>query len=121
MQRLIAIFVMLIGSVSYADADVLLRCKFNTGWERYYLLEPNQQRITLIGTDEGVVCTLKTKPHLYEWRCDGTTQVPAQVGKVNRYTGEYETEWGKRPFGQFRDGNAYAHGACTQEKAERLF
>ena len=109
------------GSFAQSEEDVLLRCKFYTGWEKYYLIEHSKQTITLIGTDEGVVCNLTTKPHLYEWQCAGTAKVPAQVGKVNRYTGEYETEWGQKPFGSFRDGNNRAFGNCSKEKAEKLF
>lgn len=122
MKRLVfASALIVISSVSYAEDSALLKCKFTTGWERFYLVEPEKELITLVGTDDGVKCKLTIKPHLYEWECAATSAVPAQVGKVNRYTGEYETEFGKKPFGQFKDGNGFAVGTCSKQKAERLF
>ena len=120
-QVVFALTLIVVGSISQAEDSALLKCKFTTGWERFYLVEPEKELITLVGTDEGVKCKLTIKSHLYEWECAATSDVPAQVGKVNRYTGEYETEFGEKPFGQFKDGNGFAVGKCSKEKAEKLF
>lgn len=105
-----------------ADEDVLLKCTFNSGHsERFYLVQPSDNTVTLVDTIDAEVCTLRSQPHLYRWSCNGTDGLYPSVGKVFRYTGEFETEWGQRPFGQVKEGNGFGFGTCVEQSAKVQF
>ena len=109
-------------TAALAEEDVLLRCKFHSGnSERFYLVKPSNNTVTLVDTIDAEVCELRLEPHLYSWSCDGTSELYPSVGKVFRYTGEFETEWGQRPFGQFKEGNGFGNGTCVKQSAKVQF
>ena len=120
---LITVFAIL-NSAAYAEEDVLLKCTFkgfDDGYVRFYLVEPKAETVTLVDTDDAEVCSLKVQSHLFEWACDGVEGRYPSIGKANRYTGEFETEWGKDPFGQYSQSNVFRVGTCVAQKAEKLY
>lgn len=109
-------------SALHAEEDVLLKCTFKRdGYVRFYLVEPKSETVTLVDTDDAEVCSLKVQPHLFEWACDGTEGRWPSIGQANRYTGEFETEWGNEPFGQYSQSNVFRLGTCVAQKAEKLY
>ena len=125
MKQVVLITVFLLKtSALHAAEDVLLKCTFNghsNGYDRFYLVETNAETVTLVDTDDAEVCSLTVKPHLFEWACDGTERRYPSIGKANRYTGEFETEWGNDPFGQYSQSNVFRVGTCVAQKADKLY
>jgi hypothetical protein len=123
-MKLIAmiIFVVSATTAALAEEDVLLRCTFHSGnSERFYLVQPSENTVTLVDTIDAEECKLDLQPHLYRWSCDGTGGLYPSIGKAFRYTGEFETEWGERPFGQFKEGNGFGNGTCVKQSAKVQF
>ena len=97
-----------------------MKCTFS-GFERFYLVEPKSETVTLVDTDDAEVCSLKAQPHLFQWDCDGNDVRYPSIGQANRYTGEFETEWGNEPFGQYSQSNVFKVGTCVAQKADKLY
>ena len=51
---------------------------------------------------------------MYIWNCSETYKIYAQQGKVNRFTGEWESEIGNPPYGEMSQNNFLLFGSCEK-------
>ena len=109
------------GSPATAEDDVLVKCTLSNGVIRHYLIVPRLNEIEQVDYANGQTCNLTITDQQYYWACDKTETTWASMGRVFRYTGKFETEWGEPPFGEFSDKNLYFRGTCERLKAEQKF
>lgn len=106
---------------STSQALVLLECTLSNGGERLFLLDEGNKSVGQIDTPDNGKCSLRAEEYMFEWECAKTSDRWASVGRVYRYTGEFELEWGEPPFGKFSPDNAYVTGNCTLGEAVKKF
>ena len=118
---LVLAFLMMIGSQVSAADDFLLRCTLSNKTVRHYLVSPSQKTVKRVGVKKHPICTLSTTDISYYWECKETKTYSASIGRVYRYTGKFEFEWGSPPFEQNSLDNWFFEGTCEREKAEQKF
>ena len=102
------------------DGDILLRCSAS-GSDRVYVLQQKNGIVKRVDTEETRICKLSVKPYMFKWECKQTDKYWASVAVLNRYSGEFEVEWGDRPFGEYNAANLFASGKCIKGEVKKLF
>ena len=113
MRAILAVLIIILPIKIMAE-DLLLKCNHNDGGTRHFLVSPNKSTVQLIDNEEGDICELKVLPNMYIWNCSETDKIYAQQGKVNRFTGEWESEIGNPPYGEMSQNNILLFGSCEK-------
>lgn len=115
-----SIFLVLLGALT-PQAAILLDCNLSNGGQRSYLVDERNKSVGLVDTPDNQKCALRAKDHIFEWECAKTSGRWASAGRVYRYTGEFELEWGEPPFWKYSLDNVYLTGTCTLGEAVKKF
>ena len=117
MRAILAVLIIFLPTKIMAE-DLLLKCNHNDGGTRHFLVSPNKSTVQLIDNVEADICDLKVLPHMYIWNCSQTEKLSAQQGMANRFTGRFESEIGRPPFGELDLDNLLRVGSCEQATAD---
>jgi len=108
-------------SASAAENDLMLVCRAGSVIEAYYILQPTKGKAKLVSVDPANEGKLEVKENIFIIRFPPTKGGAENWVRVNRYTGEYEIEFGAPPFFKYRKGNSKYVGSCTKTKPKRRF
>ena len=95
-----AIVLVLLGALT-SQAAILLDCNLSNGGQRFYLVDERNKSVGLVDTPDNQKCALRAKDHIFEWECAQISGLWASAGRVYRYTGEFELEWGEPQFWKY--------------------
>lgn len=105
-----------------SDKKVIsLRCALSNGVIKQYRVIPDANEIEHYSLRFSQTCRLNTTDQFYDWACDKTETMWQSVGRLDRYTGQFETEWGLPPFGKYSMDNLFFTGVCEQVDEEQKF
>lgn len=103
------------------DDELWFRCALSKGGQIDFLMMIEDAQVTHISFDDAQTCEMTVTKNLFEWQCEGTEERWASYGRINRYTGELEREWGEPPFGKHSSNNVYMTGLCQKVDQPRKF
>ena len=121
----LAVSLVVIASLAQAQVSdekvISLKCALSNGVIKQYRVSPNANEVEHFSHKFSQTCRLKSTDLVYDWTCDKTETVWASVGRVDRYTGQFETEWGIPPFGQYSKDNLFFTGVCELVNEKQKF
>ena len=114
-------FASLLGFADIGQAAILLDCNLSNGGQRFFLVNERNKSVGLVDTPDNQKCALRAEEHMFEWECAKISGRWASAGRVYRYTGEFELDWGTPPFGKYNLDNVFVTGTCTLSEGVRKF
>ena len=98
----------------------MLTCRQGEFVAYVLLLDPGAETTRLVSVDPPHHGKLAVTDNSYAISFERRKDRWAGRMRVNRFTGEYEFEWGKPPFGESNPDNIFGMGFCTKGPVKQI-